>query len=216
MKKSMFEIPIFPLDKVIILPGSLLPLNIFEKRYLNMVEDCLKTSSRLIGIVQPIMKKDDKDPCFENIVGCYGKIVKFEETEQNTYLISLKGLCRFKIINSFLVRRGYIKSKISIENFKSDLDQISTFKSFKFEDDKRLKTTLKSYLKLKKLDSNWNYISACSNANLINQLSMICPFTAHEKQMLLESNSIDERYILLVSILQNTVNPNEEQKQIKH
>ena len=75
---------------------------------------------------------------------------------------------------------------------------------------------LKSYLKFKKLDSNWDYINSCSNFNLINQLSMICPFSAHEKQMLLESISIDERYILLVSILQNTVNPNEEQNQIKH
>ncbi len=216
MRKSVYEIPIFPLDGVIILPGSLLPLNVFEKRYLNMVNDSLKTNSRLIGIVQPIMKNQDKDPCFKNIVGCYGKIVKFEETEQNTYLISIKGLCRFKIIDSYLVKKGYISSNISTENFKNDLNQISTFKNFRFADDNRLKMTLKSYLKLKKLDSNWNYINSCSNINLVNQLSMVCPFSAHEKQMLLESNSIEERYILLVSILQNTVNPNEEQNKIKH
>ena len=103
-----------------------------------------------------------------------------------------------------------------IENFQSDLKQISNDNSFKFAEDKRLKMILKSYLKFKKLDSNWNYINSCSNFNLINQLSMICPFTVHEKQMLLESMSIDERYILLVSILQNTVNPNEKQNQIKH
>ena len=96
------------------------------------------------------------------------------------------------------------------------MDLTNSLKSFSFADDKRLKMTLKSYLKFKKLDSNWNYIKSYSNVNLINQLSMICPFSAHEKQMLLESNSIDERYILLVSILQNTVNPNEEQNQIKH
>ncbi len=216
MKKSSFIIPVFPLDGVIILPGTLLPLNIFEKKYLNMVEDCLKTSSRLIGIVQPIMKKQNNDPSFKNIIGCFGKIVKFEETEQNTYLISLKGLSRFQIINTNLVKRGYLKSNVSTENFQNDLNQISNYKSFKFTEDKRLKMNLKSYLKLKKLDSNWNYINSCSNFDLINQLSMICPFTAHEKQMLLESITIDERYILLVSILQNTVNPNEEQNQIKH
>ena len=216
MKNSKLEMPIFPLDGVIILPGSLLPLNVFEKRYLNMVEDSLKTTSRLIGILQPIMKKQDKNPSFKNIIGCFGKIVKFEETEQNTYLITLKGLSRFKIIDSHLVKRGYIYSNISIENFQSDLNQIRNDNSFKFADDKRLKMILKSYLKFKKLDSNWNYINSCSNFNLINQLSMICPFTAHEKQMLLESMSIDERYILLVSILQNTVNPNEKQNQIKH
>lgn len=216
MKNNRFEIPIFPLDGLILLPGSLIPLNIFEKRYLNMVEDSLKTNSRLIGIVQPIMKKKDKAPSFKNVVGCFGKIVKFEETEQNTYLISLKGLSRFKIIDSNLVKRGYIYSNISTENFSNDLNQTINDKSFKFADDKRLKMILKSYLKVKKLDSNWNYINSCSNINLINQLSMICPFSAHEKQMLLESSSIDERYILLVSILQNTVNLNEEKNQIKH
>ena len=216
MKNSNIEIPIFPLDGVIILPGSLLPLNIFEKRYLNMVEDSLKTNSRLIGVVQPIMKKQNKDPSFKNIIGCFGRIVKFEETEQNTYLISLKGLSRFKILDSNLIKRGYIKSIISTSNFQNDLNQISNDKSFKFADDKRLKMTLKSYFKSKKIDSNWSYINSCSNFNLINQLSMICPFSPHEKQMLLESISIDERYILLVSILQNTVNPNEEQNQIKH
>ena len=85
MKKSIFEIPIFPLDGVIILPGSLLPLNIFEKRYLNMVEDCLKSKSRLIGVVQPLMKKQNKDKTFKNIIGCFGKLIKFEETEQNNF-----------------------------------------------------------------------------------------------------------------------------------
>jgi len=216
MKNSKFKIPIFPLDGVILLPESLLPLNIFEKRYLNMVDDSLKTNSRLIGIVQPIMKKQDKVPSFKNIVGCFGKIVKFEETEQNTYLISLKGLSRFNIINSSLGKKGYISSNISTKNFQNDLNCINSDKSFKFTDDKRLKTTLKSYLKFKKLDSNWNYIKSCSNIDLINQLSMICPFSVHEKQMLLESNTIDERYILLVSILQSTLNPNEKQNEIKH
>ena len=115
-----------------------------------------------------------------------------------------------------MVKKGYICSNISTENFQNDLDYISSDKSFKFSDDKRLKTTLKSYLKFKKLDSDWNYIKSCSNIDLINQLSMICPFSVHEKQMLLESNTIDERYILLVSILESTLNPNEEQNEIKH
>ena len=216
MKNSRLKIPIFPLDGVILLPETLLPLNIFEKRYLNMVEDCLKTSSRLIGIVQPIMKEQNELTSFENIVGCFGKIVKFEETEQNTYLISLQGISRFKIISSNLVKKGYICSNISTENFKNDLSFGNSNKNFKFSDDKRLKTTLKSYLKFKKLDSNWNYIKSCANIDLINQLSMICPFSVHEKQMLLESHTIDERYILLVSILESTLNPNEEQNEIKH
>ena len=215
MNSYKFEIPIFPLDNVIMLPGSFLPLNIFEKRYLNMFDDALKTSSRLIGIIQPLMNKKEKIETFENTIGCYGRIIKFEETENETYLISLKGLSRFRVINSQLMKRGYISSKVSVETYKNDLNELKT-NNFKFNNDKNLKTILKSYLKFKKLDSNWNYINSCSNLDLTNQLSMICPFSTHEKQMLLESKSIDDRYILLLSILENTVKLNEEENQIRH
>ena len=215
MNSYKLEIPIFPLDNVIMLPGSFLPLNIFEKRYLNMVDDALKTGSRLIGIIQPLMNKKENIETFENAIGCYGRIIKFEETVNETYLISLKGLSRFSVINSQLIKGGYLSSKVSVETYKNDLNELKT-NSFKFINDKSLKTILKSYLKFKKLDSNWNYINSCSNLDLTNQLSMICPFSTHEKQMLLESKSIDDRYILLLSILENTVKLNEEKNQIRH
>ena len=215
MNSYKLDIPIFPLDNVIMLPGSFLPLNIFEKRYLNMVDDALKTSSRLIGIIQPLMNKKENIKSFENAIGCYGRIIKFEETENETYLISLKGLSRFRVINSHLIKRGYLNSKVSVETYQNDLNELK-INNFKFENDKRLKTILKSYLKFKKLDSNWNYINSCSNLDLTNQLSMICPFSTHEKQMLLESKSIEDRYILLLSILENTVKLNEEENQIRH
>ena len=215
MNPYKLDIPIFPLDNIIMLPGSYLPLNIFEKRYLNMVDDALKTGSRLIGIIQPLMKKKENIDSFENAIGCYGRIIKFEETENKTYLISLKGLSRFRVINSQLIKRGYLNSKVSVETYQNDLNELKT-NNFKFENDKRLKTILKSYLKFKKLDSNWNYINSCSNLDLTNQLSMICPFSTHEKQMLLESKSIDDRFTLLLSILENTVKLNEEENQIRH
>ena len=215
MNSYKLDIPIFPLDNVIMLPGSFLPLNIFEKRYLNMVDDALKTSSRLIGIIQPLMNKKENIGFFENAIGCYGRIIKFEETANKTYLISLKGLSRFTVINSQLIKGGYLSSKVSVETYKNDLNELKT-NSFKFINDKSLKTILKSYLEFKKLDSNWNYINSCSNLDLTNQLSMICPFSTHEKQMLLESKSIDDRYILLLSILENTVKLNEEENQIRH
>ena len=215
MNTYKLDIPIFPLDNVIMLPGSYLPLNIFEKRYLNMVDDVLKTGLRLIGIIQPLMKKKENIDSFENAIGCYGKIIKFEETENENYLISLKGLTRFRVIKSQLIKRGYLNSKVSVETYQNDLNELKT-NNFKFTNDKRLKTILKSYLKFKKLDSNWNYINSCSNLDLTNQLSMICPFSTHEKQMLLESKSIDDRFTLLLSILQNTVNLNEEENQIRH
>lgn len=215
MKSYKQEIPIFPLDNVIILPGSFLPLNIFEKRYLNMIDDALKTDSRLIGMIQPVMNKNQNIESFENRIGCYGRIIKFEETEKNTYLISLKGLSRFKIINSQLQKSGYITSMVSIETYKNDLNESET-NNFKFKNDKSLKSILKSYLKIKNLDSNWNYINSCSNLDLTNQLSIVCPFSTHEKQMLLESKSTDDRYILLLSILENTVKSNDKENQIRH
>ena len=215
MNSYKFDIPIFPLDNVIMLPGSFLPLNIFEKRYINMVDDALKTSSRLIGIIQPLINKKENIESFENAIGCYGRIIKFEETENENYLISLKGLSRFRVIKTQLINRGYLSSKVSVEKYKNDLNELKT-NNFKFINDKSLKMILKSFLKSKKLDTNWNYINSCSNLDLTNQLSMICPFSTHEKQMLLESKSIDDRYILLLSILENTVKLNEKENQIRH
>ena len=214
--KTDFEIPIFPLEGVIVLPGSVLPLNIFEKRYLNMIDDCLKTESKLIGIIQPLSRIKKDLNSFKNSVGCYGKIIKYEETDKKTYLISLKGRSRFRIKSSYLTEKGYLKSTISENDFKEDLEEISFEKNFKFSNSNELKTVLKSYLKNKKLSSNWDYINATSNLDLVNQLSMICPFSIQEKQMLLESSSINDRYILLTSILQNSTSSNDEKKSIKH
>ena len=213
--KTDIEIPIFPLEGVILFPGSTLPLNIFEKRYLNMIDDCLKTDIRLLGIIQPLTRIKKDLNSYQNIVGCYGKIIRFEETEKKTYLISLKGLSRFRIKTSYLTKQGYIKSQISELEFNKDKCNIDMDEFFKYSNSNALKTVLKSYLRKKKLESNWDYINATSNLDLVNQLSMICPFSIQEKQMLLESNTINDRYILLISILQNATISNEE-KSLKH
>ena len=214
--KTDFEIPIFPLEGVIIFPGSVLPLNIFEKRYLNMIDDSLKTDLKLIGIIQPLSRKKKDLDSFKNSVGCYGKIIKYEETDKKTYLISLRGLSRFRIKTSYLTKKGYLKSHITENDFKDDIDEVNNDKNFKFSNSNSLKTILKSYLKIKKLSSNWDYINQMSNLDLVNQLSMICPFSIQEKQMLLESSSMNDRYILLTSILQNATLSNEENRSIKH
>ena len=180
-----------------------------------MVDDVLKNGSRLIGMVQPFFENSGNTIEYKNMIGCYGKIIKFEETENKTYLISLKGISRFSIISSQLLDRGYLSSTVSIEKYKNDLN-VSKTNHFKYTGDKSLKTILKSYLKIKKLESNWNYINSCSNLDLVNQLSMVCPFSTHEKQMLLESQSTDDRYVLLLSILENTLKSNDEKNQIRH
>ena len=214
--KTDFEIPIFPLEGVIVFPGSVLPLNIFEKRYLNMIDDSLKTDLKLIGIIQPLSRKKKDLDSFKNSIGCYGKIIKYEETDKKTYLISLRGLSRFRIKTSYLTKKGYLKSHITENDFKDDIDEVNNDKNFKLSNSNSLKSILKSYLKIKKLSSNWDYINQMSNLNLVNQLSMICPFSIQEKQMLLESSSMNDRYILLTSILQNAILSNEENRSIKH
>ena len=214
--KTDIEIPIFPLEGVILFPGSILPLNIFEKRYLNMIDDCLKKNIRLIGIIQPLTRIKKDLNSYQNIVGCYGKIIRFEETEKKTYLISLKGVSRFRIKTSYLTKQGYVKSQISELDFKKDKSNTDMDEIFKYSNSNALKTVLKSYLRTKKLESNWDYINATPNLDLVNQLSMICPFSIQEKQMLLESNTINDRYILLISILQNATISNEEKSSIRH
>ena len=166
-----------------------------------MIDDCLKTEIRLLGIIQPLTRIKKDLNSYQNIVGCYGKIIRFEETEKKTYLISLKGLSRFRIKTSYLTKQGYIKSQISELEFNKDKCNIDMDEFFKYSNSNALKTVLKSYLRKKKLESNWDYINATSNLDLVNQLSMICPFSIKENQMLLESNTINDRYILLISIL---------------
>ena len=214
MKEHHLEIPIFPIKGVILLPNLILPLNIFEKRYLNMVDDVLKNGSRLIGMVQPFFENSGNTIEYKNMIGCYGKIIKFEETERETYLISIKGFSRFCVDEVNLTNRGYICAKISSKNFIDDTKSNKT--NFKFKNDKKLKVLLKNYLKLKQLDTNWDYINSCANVDLTNQLAMICPFSPHEKQMLLESNHLDDRYVLLVSILENTIKLSEEINESRH
>ena len=215
MLKNQKNIPIFPLSGVIMFPYSALPLNIFETRYLNMVNDTLKTDSRLIGIIQPLSKGNKNLCAYNNTIGCYGRIIRFEETDKNTILITLKGISRFSIIESKLNKRGYVTSLVSSKKFKNDISQEDN-NAFKFEKDNRLKNILKSYLKFKSLESNWDYINSCSNKDLVNQLAMICPFSSYEKQMLLESNVIEDRYILLISILENTIVRNDKKDKIQH
>ena len=215
MIKNQKNIPIFPLSGVIMFPYSVLPLNVFETRYLNMVNDALKTDSRLIGIIQPLFKENKNLSAYENTIGCYGRIVRFEETDKKTFLITLKGISRFSIIESKLTKGGYITSQVSVKKFKDDSSKEEN-NIFKFEKDNRLKNILKSYLKFKSLDSNWDYINSCSNKDLVNQLSMVCPFSSYEKQMLLESNIIEDRYILLISILEDTIIRNDKKEKIQH
>ena len=208
------KISIFPLKGVIMLPDTTLPLNIFEPRYLSMIENALKTSHRMIGIIQP-KKKANKNDLSVYLTGCLGKIIKFEETSDGRYLISLRGISRINIVNETLSEEGYLVAKINNKNYLNDINKYKEM-SFVYENDQKLKIELKNYFKTKKIETDWGYIENCANVDLVDQISMICPFTSEEKQMLLESENIENRYLLLPSILEmNNIN-NGDKNVIKH
>ena len=213
---SSFKIPVFPLEGVIVFPQSFLPLNIFETRYLSMFNDALKTDERMIGIVQPnkVISKAKNLTIHE--IGCLTKIIKFEELEDKRLLVTLKGISRFRALSEELTPGGYKKAEIDFESFEDDKTYSFEREGFKFKDDKRLKIALKNYFDQNNIKGNLDYINSCENKILINQISMLCPFNSDEKQMLLESKFIDDRYILLVSLLEDNLIKEKYQNAIKH
>ena len=209
------KVPIFPLKGVIMFPNSILPLNIFEPRYIAMVEKTLMSKHRMIGVVQPYVTKDKENRLKVHEIGCLGKIFKFEELEDKRFLISLRGISRFKVVSEELTKLGYKTSEIIFEDFEKDNMEYED-EEFKFKNDKRLKTALKKYFKEKDLNPDWGYIDKCENRSLVDQIAMICPFEPEEKQMLLEAKLIEDRYILLTSILENNISHKREENVLKH
>ena len=191
-------------------PNTYLPLNIFEPRYLKMIDEALATESRLIGMIQPMVVKDKLDASFQK-VGCAGKIIKFEEVEDNRYLITLKGLSRFNLI----------KEKTNDDNFKvAEIDSINFVKDLQKEKVKEgfgnLKIALKKYFHAKDIRVNTEIIDSCKDYNLADQIAMICPLDSEEKQLLLETLSITKRNALLLSIIESYTSEANISEVIKH
>ena len=191
------SLPIFPLDNQLLLPQGKLPLNIFEPRYLAMVEDCLGTRQRMIGIVQLARASNTA----VNAVGCAGKIVYFAEQDDSRIMIILQGKCRFRIKHELDQVRGYrvvepIWSEFSNDLFPPDSETLLI-------DRDKLQHHLKSYLDSKSLTANWEAIGKTPDIELITSLAMLCPFSAAEKQSLLETsstNQLAEKLMVLLEI----------------
>ena len=201
MKKN-FEfpnkIPVFPLSNFIIFPNTNVPLNIFEPRYIQMIDDCMK-GNRLIGIVQPKKTGDLKKPNLYE-VGCVGKITSFKETDDGRYLIVLNGICRYKIINELTNVKLYREFRISFQNYKNDLSE-NNEENIKLSDLKSIFNDLKILLKKQGYLINWKDIEKQKIDQTINTLSMVSPFSLEEKQILLETNTLMERNKKLAEIL---------------
>ena len=192
------KIPIFPLSNFIIFPNTNVPLNIFEPRYIQMVDDCMK-GNRLIGIIQPKKTGDLKKPNLYQ-VGCVGKITSFNETEDGRYLIVINGICRFKIIEELINDKLYRECKISFDNYLSDLDE-NKKEEIKLLNLKTIFKDLKILFKKQGYLINWKDIEKQNIDQTINTLSMASPFSLEEKQVLLETNTLAERNKKLEEIL---------------
>ena len=199
------KIPIFPLSNFIIFPNTSVPLNIFEPRYLQMVDDCMK-GSRLIGITQPKKTGELKKPNLYEI-GCVGKVTSFNETEDGRYLIVLNGLCRYKIIDELKNDKLYRECKVSFESFVNDLSENKN-EDIKNSEIKSVFNDLKILFKKQGYLINWKDIEQQSLDKTINTLAMASPFSLEEKQMLLETNTLSERNKKLEKILKTYVTDN--------
>ena len=201
MKKLPENIPLFPLPGALLLPNSRLPLNIFEPRYINMVEDALASKHRLIGMIQPI-KINTGDSLKEankyQKVGGDGRIVSFTETDDGRYLITLEGISRFKFTKEIKHQKPYILSEIDWGLYANDLVPFEGLNSF---DRNGFLEILKKYLDSAQIASDWEVLKKAREEVLVNSLSMLCPFEPEEKQVLLEAETIVNRLDVLVTLM---------------
>ena len=191
-------IPVFPLSNFIIFPNTTVPLNIFEPRYLDMVNDSMK-SNKLIGMIQPKNSKDKNEiPKLHN-VGCLGKIMSFRETEDGRYLIELRGKIRFHIINEINSDKKYRSVEVDYKGFSNDLSDEK--EKINFSDLELIFKDLKSLFEKRGFIINWKALEKQSLDETINALAMASPFSLEEKQILLEAKNLDIRKNKISEIL---------------
>ena len=207
------KIPIFPLSNFIIFPNTTVPLNIFEPRYIQMVDDSMK-SNRLIGMIQPRKTGDLKKPDLHKI-GCVGKITSFNETDDGRYLIVLNGICRYEITEELTSDKLYRECNVNFNKFESDLDLDSKKNEIKFSDLSEIFSTLKKLFEQQGYQINWSDLKKQSLDQTINTLSMASPFTLEEKQILLETKNLIDRKKKLEEILVTYTNYNFANKTIQ-
>ena len=191
-------IPIFPLSNFIIFPKTTVPLNIFEPRYIDMINDSMK-SNKFIGMIQPKTSIDDKNRPELHEVGCLGKITSFRETDDGRYLIELKGVLRFKKNKEIDTKNKYRSLEVIYNEFYNDLE--NNEENLKFSDLELIFKDLKSLFEKKGFIINWKALEKQSLDEIINALVMASPFTLEEKQILLETENLNIRKNKISEIL---------------
>ena len=199
-KKLPKIISVFPLSNFIIFPNTSVPLNIFEPRYIEIINNSMKTD-RIIGMIQPKKQKDGIPQLYN--VGCAGKITNFNETEDGRYLIVINGISRFKILKEINNNKPYRECEISFDEYIEDTKE--NYNEIKFTDLELIFKNLKTLFKKKGYLINWKELEKQSLDQTLNALVMASPFSLEEKQALLETININKRKIELEKILNTYV-----------
>jgi len=190
-------IAVFPLPGALLLPRARLPLHIFEPRYLAMLDDVLKSSHRLIGMIQPCEGLGGKNSL--NSIGCAGRVAAFSETDDGRYMITLTGISRFRVIEEVDGFSPYRKCDVSWKGFDRDLGVVEHDTGL---DRTKFLALLKRYFEAEDLKTDWGSLCQAEDELLINSLSMLCPFGSEDKQALLEAPSLVTRRETLVALLE--------------
>ncbi len=191
-------IPVFPLPGALLLPRGQMPLNIFEPRYLAMIDDALRDGTRLVGMIQPdeAHPADEENPHLYKI-GCVGRITQIAETGDGRYVLQLTGVCRFRVQEEIKGETDYRRCRVTYQPFSGD------FVARKGEEDvdrKKLLKALTSFLKANKLEADWDGIEKAPNEALVNALAMMSPYGPAEKQALLEAPDLKTRAEVLIAL----------------
>ncbi|MFQ5624496.1 MAG: LON peptidase substrate-binding domain-containing protein [Paracoccaceae bacterium] len=192
-------IPLFPLPGALLLPRTKLPLNIFEPRYLAMLDDTLKTSERLIGMVQPLESPDSRDESRLHRIGCAGRVVAFNETEDGRYQITLGGVSRFRLVAQQDGFAAYPRGDVEWNGFEHDLGKCEPDEGF---DRPAFLDILSRYFRAAAIKSDWDSLKEADEELLINSLAMLCPFEPEEKQALLEAPTLANRRETIVTLME--------------
>ena len=188
-------LPVFPLEGTILLPRARLPLNIFEPRYLAMLDDTLKSDHRMIGIIQP----SDGGGQRLHQIGCAGRLIAYSETDDGRYLITLGGVSRFRMIQKVDGFTPYIRGAVEWASFSRDIGPSENDETF---DRTGFLSTLSRYFATVQLSTDWDSLEKADEELLVNSLSMLCPFEPEEKQALLEAARLETRRETLVTLME--------------
>ena len=192
------KIPVFPLSNFIIFPKTTVPLNIFETRYIEMINDSMK-SNKLIGIIQPRSSSNSELPPTLHDIGCLSKITSFKETDDGRYIIEVKGLIRFEAIKEINSTKGYREYEVNYKNFTHDLSEKK--EDLKFSDLELIFKDLKTLFEKRGFLINWKELEKQNLDETINALAMASPFSLEEKQVLLETKNLSVRKNKIAEIL---------------